>query len=111
MKAWQVRTMQLQRQIDEQSGRITRVEYDFKSLQARFKKLEQAICGHSFKHYDKGCLDSIFCSKCGALHSDWEVISRPGHFPTTDRKAAFWVDGRGYTRKEDPDANDQAGSD
>ena len=40
-------------------------------LAARVKKLEQYHCEHEFSNTAKGCLESIFCSKCGALHPDW----------------------------------------
>ena len=38
----------------------------------RVKKLEQFHCEHEFSDRDKGCTESIFCSKCGALHPDWK---------------------------------------
>jgi len=42
------------------------------ALARRIKKLEQFHCEHEFSDYDKGCTEPIFCSKCGALHPDWE---------------------------------------
>ena len=41
------------------------------SPEARIKRLEQFHCEHEFSSHSKGCLESIFCSKCGALHPDW----------------------------------------
>jgi hypothetical protein len=44
----------------------------FAQLERRVEKLEQYHCEHEFRDEKKGCLESIFCSKCGALHPDWE---------------------------------------
>ena len=43
--------------------------------EARIKRLEQFHCEHEFSKRDKGCLESIFCAKCGALHPDWCELS------------------------------------
>lgn len=41
-------------------------------LEATVHGLVQFHCEHEFSKPEKGCLESIFCSKCGALHPDWK---------------------------------------
>lgn len=41
-------------------------------LEKSVKRFEQFHCEHEFKNVSEGCLESIFCSVCGALHPDWE---------------------------------------
>ena len=45
---------------------------DYEALETRLKAVEQKVCDHEFCDRQKGCMDSIFCSKCGALSPDWE---------------------------------------
>ena len=56
-------------------GRMREVEL----LEARIERLEQYHCEHEFSKREKGCMESIFCSKCGALHPDW-VAGTPGAY-------------------------------
>ncbi len=59
-------------------------------LEKRLKLVEQAVCEHAFCDAKTGCLDTIFCGKCGALHPDWEQCS---YFA--------WNDNKGYYMNED----------
>ena len=43
-------------------------------LEERVERLEQYHCEHEFSKKSKGCLESIFCSKCGALSPKWEAV-------------------------------------
>ena len=49
-------------------------EAEIKKLERRLKHLEQFHCDHEFSKPDKGCLESLFCAKCGALHPEWEEV-------------------------------------
>ena len=65
------------------------------AFEARIKKLEQFHCEHEFSNHDKGCVKSVFCFKCGALHPDWErTLALP------DRKDGIWVDSKCYVPKK-----------
>ena len=68
-------------------------------LEARVKKLEQHHCEHEFSNTAKGCLESIFCSKCGALHSDWKA-GTPGCYYLKLPDGAVHIDGCYYWPKE-----------
>ena len=74
-------------------------QYDRRALKAltdRVKKLEQYHCEHEFNNREKGCLESIFCSKCGALHPDWEWW---GGMALPDREDCIWVGNKCYVPK------------
>ena len=78
---------------------------DYRLFSERIARLEQFHCEHEFSSHDKGCLASIFCSKCGALHPDWErdyaCDSSPGRmyvFKCPENMAV--VDGRAYRKKK-----------
>ena len=64
-------------------------------LEARIKKLEQFHCEHEFSDHDKGCTGSIFCSKCGALHPDWEMTFG---FADDERPVGYLIVGRNHYR-------------
>jgi hypothetical protein len=63
----------------------------------RLKRLEQFHCEHEFANKKKGCLESIFCSKCGALHPDWKEWSWP--FSTKAPLNSIYVGGKHYRTK------------
>ena len=44
-------------------------------LEKSVKRLQQFHCDHKFACESEGCLESIFCSLCGALSPDWEECS------------------------------------
>ena len=71
----------------------------FRALERRIKKLEQFHCEHEFSDRDKGCTKPIFCSKCGALHPDWEWW---GGMALPERDDGIWVGGKCYVPKEAP---------
>ena len=77
-------------------------ESRFRALERRIKKLEQFHCEHEFSDTKKGCLESIFCSKCGALHPDWERCGGGMALPYPDD--AVWIGDSFYApkRKEAP---------
>lgn len=78
-------------------------------LEARIAKLEQFHCEHEFSNPDKGCLDSLFCAKCGVLSPDWEAMPReamvatyPGAYEVwvpAIKTGAVWTKGCWYWRK------------
>ena len=75
-------------------------------LAKRIARLEQFHCEHEFSNRGKGCLESVFCSKCGAVHPDWErdrdCDSSPGRvyvFKTPENMAV--IDGRAYRKKKE----------
>ena len=71
-------------------------------LTRRMKRLEQFHCEHEFSDPKKGCLESIFCSKCGALHPDWERCGGGMALPYPND--AVWIGDSFYApkRKEAP---------
>ena len=75
---------------------------DYKALETRLKAVEQKVCDHVFAARLKGCLESIFCSRCGVLSPDWEKAKSK---PYDDEDLKDWVepevyaDGTGYVRK------------
>ena len=78
------------------------------AFEARIKTLEQYHCEHEFSKREKGCLESIFCSKCGVLHPDWErdrdCDSSPGRVYVFKTPANMVViDGRVYRKKKEED--------
>ena len=77
---------------------------DYNALKRRLKAVEQKVCDHTFCDRQKGCMESIFCSKCGALSPEWEKAP-PKRWDEDDNVCADWVepevyaDGTGYIRK------------
>jgi len=69
--------------------------------EARIKRLEQFHCEHEFSKRDKGCLESIFCAKCGALHPDWRKLGKRTYFFSADDEPAerLYIDGVEYCTK------------
>ena len=77
--------------------------------EARIARLEQFHCDHEFGNREKGCLDGIFCSKCGVLHPDWEPCD---HFAWSSEAISYinedgskyepelTIDGQDYRRKK-----------
>ena len=70
-------------------------------LAKRIKHLEQFHCEHEFSDKRKGCLESLFCSKCGALHPEWEQTfpHRFGFGPGEKPVGYLIVDGKHYRTK------------
>ena len=77
-------------------GRMRAVE----ALEERIKRLEQFHCDHEFSKHEKGCLESMFCSKCGALSPDW-VAGIPGAWYFERPDGGIRVDGCWYWPKEE----------
>ena len=75
---------------------------DYKALEMRLKTVEQKVCDHLWAAPLKGCLESIFCSKCGALSPIWEK-ALPKPYDDEDLKdwiePEVYADGTGYVRK------------
>ena len=80
---------------------------DYKVLEARLKAVEQKVCDHVFAARLKGCLESIFCSRCGVLSPDWEKASSKRYDDNGDVRDDWiepevYADGTGYVRKAKP---------
>ena len=77
---------------------------DYKALEARLKAVEQRTCDHTFCDRQKGCTESIFCSRCGALSPDWEKAPTKYYDDNGDVRDGYvepevYADGTGYIRK------------
>ena len=68
-------------------------------LETRIKCLEQFHCDHEFSSHSKGCLESLLCSKCDALHPDWMAIT-PSILGNVS-KGAICVKSKWYAPKPD----------
>ena len=80
---------------------MTGRDNDFRLLLERVERLEQYHCEHEFSDHGVGCTASIFCSKCGALHPDWERTfpHRFGFAPSEKPVGYLIVDGKHYRTK------------
>ena len=68
-----------------------------RTLAERIERIEQYHCEHEFSDERNGCFDSLFCSKCGALHPDWQRPKLGMALP--DPEGAIWVKGECYWPK------------
>ena len=76
------------------------VSADLAPLETGIKRLERFHCEHEFKDTKKGCLESIFCSKCGALHPDWEEWFYPYFCPEDGPPLnSIYIGGKHYRTK------------
>ena len=76
---------------------------DYKTLETRLKAVEQKVCDHTFCDRLKGCMESIFCSKCGALSPDWQRAPAKRYDDNGDVLDGYiepevYADGKGYIR-------------
>ena len=78
----------------EQAAKAAAIERG--KLEKRIARLEQFHCEHEFSDHNKGCTQSILCSKCGALHPDWEWW---GGMALPERDDAVWAHGQCYVPK------------
>ena len=77
---------------------------DYEALETRLRAVEQKVCDHAFCDRQKGCMDSIFCSKCGALSPDWEKAPSERYDDNGDVRDDWiepkvYANGTGYVRK------------
>jgi len=85
----------MKRKVSE--DRLTDVLKDYatfqvvRALEARVARLEQFHCEHEFSKRDKGCLESIFCSKCGALRPGWELVPQDAMVADYDSMPGYTV--------------------
>jgi len=90
--------------------RLKKLENEMKKLKKDLKPYFQSQCEHVFQDIDNGCMESLFCTKCGMQNPDWVEVG--SSYYLYDSKLQFsekvsWVSerpdsfrGMGYVRKE-----------
>jgi hypothetical protein len=81
---------------------------DYGALETRLKAVEQKVCDHTFCDRQKGCMESIFCSKCGALDPAWQKAPAKRYDEDGEVRDGYiepevYADGTGYIRKPKED--------